>query len=418
MSERVQAAEKIQENSAFSGRGTASCTPEQIEYEQAPAPLTILFPVAVGFKDRPARCHAVAGFFAAMGNTLREIGVESWYVCHPAAAVGLEQVCDERKFIRDDHRDFGALLDRTQPDVIFQWTGASDAFQTTRRMADERGIPIRYAELGWFPQSTTMYFDLEGTNARSSIRRIDLSTIAINPGLDDWLTRWRHEQLQKRQENLNPPPHSAIQNPKSKIPGGYIFVPLQDERDTNITLASPYRTMDAFVSALAGKFPTEHFIVRPHPHFADVALTPRSNVHVTTDGSLHQWLSNADAVVGINSTVLLESLAWNKPTHSVGVGLATGLDVMYESGSVDDMTLHREIDGPRRERTRRLLSELIFVRQFNRKDLHYLDKLKHAHGIADLVSDGRSTPQIAPVFAAKRRVDRAAPVRKRSELEC
>lgn len=345
---------------------------------KTPKRLTIVFPVAVGFNDRPARCHAVARFFATMGNTLCEIGVESWHVCHPAAASGLDRVRGDRKFIREDHRDFGELLDRIQPDVMFLWNGATDAHQITKRFAVERNIPIRYAELGWFPQSTTMYFDLEGTNARSSIRRLVLARVIVDPGLDNWLEAWRLEQLAKSGTSAIPKPF-----PDSV---SYVFVPLQDERDVNITLASPYPTMDAFVSALAQKFPSERFVVRPHPHFADVTITPRPNVVVTTEGTLHGWIAGAHAVAGINSTALLESLAWGKPTHSVGAGISTGLDAMFEFHSVDVMTLHRTMDDARRDRIRRLLSELIFVRQFRRKDLHYLEALRRAYGVADLLT--------------------------------
>lgn len=343
-----------------------------------PKRLTLVFPVAVGFEDRPSRCHAVARFFATMGNTLSEIGVESWHICHPLAASGLDRVRGDRKYIRADHSDFGDLLDRIQPDVMFLWNGATPAHNITRRFAAERNIPIRCAELGWFPQSTTMYFDLKGTNARSSIRDLDLANTAVHPKLDQWLARWRTEMLVRDGWGADRPPIA---------PNNYVFVPLQDERDVNITLASPYPTMDAFVTALAKRFPNEQFVVRPHPHFRDVKLTPRANVHVTSEGSLHAWISHAEAVVGINSTALLESLAWDRPTHSVGAGIATGLNAIHDFNSVDDLTIHREITHDRRDRIRRFLSELIFVRQFRRKDLHYLEPLRHAHGIADLLEN-------------------------------
>lgn len=380
-----------------------------------PKQLRIVFPIAVGFNDRPERCHAVARFFATMGNTLREIGVESWYVCHPRAVKGLDSIRADRKFIREDHRDFGQLLDQMRPDVMFLWNGATDAHQITKRFAEERRIPIRYAELGWLPQSTTMYFDLEGTNARSSIRRLDLSRVAIHPGLDEWLDQWRNQQLSKTPGRAVGDPACSLSEPRAEFcRNGYIFVPLQDERDVNITLASPYPSMNAFVTALSWKFPNERFVVRPHPQFSDVAISPRPNLMVTTEGFLHSWIQHADAVVGINSTVLIESLAWNKPTHSVGAGVTTGLDVMYESDGVEKMTLRREIDSARCDRIRRLLSELIFRRQFDRRDLHILDRLRAAHGVADLLEFAgptvtrpdpskpiQSSPMRIPIAAAR-----------------
>lgn len=328
----------------------------------------ILFAIALGINDRPERWEAVTRFFVTLGNTLREAGVDCWYVCHTAAASPLVRIRRDRKIMQENHEGFDAILERVQPDHIFIWNGASDGDVITRQFADRVSIPCRFGELGWFPQSKMLYFDTDGTNARSSIRKIDLTKLAVDPRLDEWLIKWRG------QLDLSPPDRRD-----------YIFVPLQDERDLNITLASPYSTMFAFVEALAAKFPSEHFIVRPHPQFADVRLPKRKNIEIRLDGPLHGWLTHADAVIGINSTVLLESLALGMPTHSLGEGITTGLNVMYELGDVSAMTIHRSIDAPRADRTRRLVSELIFVRQTQRKDLHYLDRLNRAHGISDLL---------------------------------
>ena len=330
--------------------------------EATPIRLKLVF----GIMQSPA----LTEFFVTMGNTLREAGVESWFVCNREAAAPLSRVRRDQGFVRDDPRDFGDILDRVRPDMVFIWGGSTDADMLTRRMAEERGIPCRFAEVGWFPQSETIYFDAQGTNARSSIRELDLDGLTIDPRLDDWLEQ-----------------HHRVRAEPTPDRRGYILVPLQDVRDVNISKASPYETMDRFVSALATKFPEETFIVRPHPNFKHVHLAPYPNVEVRTDRSIHPWLAHADAVVGINSTALLESLTYDKPTHSVGIGLSTGLDVMYEFEGVDGLTIHRNVDSARRERTRKLLSELIFVRQTDRKALHYLDRLRRTHGISDLLSD-------------------------------
>ncbi len=362
----------------------AGCPARFIDRRRAiPTRRTILFAIALGITDRPERWTTITKFFVTLGNTLREDGVDSWYACHPAAAKPLERVRRDRRFVSAGHEGFEEMLDLAQADLIYIWNGGSDGDAITRRIADARGIPCRFGELGWFPQSETLYFDTEGTNARSSIRKLNLSEHPADPRIDEWLRDWRARQAA---------PHPGTD--------GYVFVPLQDERDLNITLASPYQTMDEFVSALAARLPHERFIVRPHPHFPDVQLANHANVTVRADGPLNGWLRHADAVVGINSTVLLESLAWGRPTHAVGVGLATGLDVMHESDGVESLTIRREIDDARLERTRRLLSELVFVRQIRRKDLHYLDRLRSAYGVADLLQD-----RPVPIFQAARLPD-------------
>ncbi len=336
---------------------------------EQPVRRRILFAIALGITDRPERWTEIARFFVTMGNTLREAGVQSWYACHPKARGPLSRAPKERRWISETHEGFDDLLERVRPDVVFIWNGGSNGDAVTSEKCRKYGIECRFGELGWFPQSQTVYFDAEGTNARSSIRRLDLSRVAVHPGFEAWLADWR-----------------AGQNPADPGERGYVFVPLQDERDLNITLASPYRTMDAFVSALSARFPQDRFIVRPHPQFTDVSLTRHENVEVRTDGALHGWLRHADAVAGINSTALLEAVAWGKPVHAVGEGVATGLDVLHDWADAEQMRLHREMPAERRERARRLLSELVFVRQTRRKDLHYLDRLRRAHGIADLIA--------------------------------
>lgn len=321
------------------------------------------------------RWHETAQHFATLANTLRGANIDSRILCTPLTASRLRGVNDAQLITAESLDALEEILDGWSPEAVFVWSGATQIDQEVVGASRARGVPCRFAELGWFPQSKTIHFDSEGTNARSSIRRLDLSTTPVDARLDAWLT-------QRRAEMAAPAPELR----------DYIFVPLQDVRDCNITLGSPYATMDAFVSALAERFCEETIVVRPHPNFSDVILTPRPNVHVRRDGSIHPWLQHAKAVVGINSTALLEALIYGKASHSVGVGLTTGLHVLYESADVESIELHTEIDAARLDRVRRLLSELIFVRQAFTKDLHYLDRLGSIYGIADLLQPERNAP--------------------------
>ncbi len=325
------------------------------------------------------RWHETARHFVTLANTLRAANIDSRLYGTPLTLSRLGCLRKEQAIAREDLSDLESVLDDWRPDVIFLWSGATQMDGRIIDAADRRGIECRFAELGWFPQSKTIHFDTEGTNARSSIRRLDLDRMDVDPRLNDWLTSRRH--------SLSEPPPD-VKN--------YIFVPLQDIRDANITLGSPYASMDAFVTALAERFPNETFVVRPHPNFSDVPLTAHPKVQVRRDRSIHPWLQHADAVVGINSTALLEALVYAKPTHAVGVGLSTNLDVLFDAASVDALDIHREISIERMDRIHRLLSELVFVRQAWTKDLHYLDRLPGIYGLGDLLtsnaSQGRATP--------------------------
>jgi len=320
------------------------------------------------------RCPNTAGTMATLAKTLTQTGISTTLLSNDVGARSVE--CDASDVvIRPDARELASDLDTIRPQLAILWSGATQIDMEVCRMAGERNISVRFVELGWFPQSKTVYFDYEGTNARSSIRKLDLAQRPVDPRLDEWIRNYRAERAA----------------PRPEIDGEYIFVPLQDIRDVNISLASPYQSMDAFVSALATRFPDKHFVVRPHPHFSDVWLTPHANVSVRRDLSIHPWLQHASAVVGINSTALLEALCAGKPTHSVGVGISTGLDVMYEFDGADSMTLHDDIDEDRAERTRRFLSELIFTRQTQTADLANPDMLPSIYGLSDLFEPQSTT---------------------------
>jgi len=303
-----------------------------------------------------------------LANTLARTGITTTLLCNEVGARGVVGADEIDLIVRPDARALSADLDAIRPQFIILWSGATQIDIEVSRLAAERNTPVRFVELGWFPQSQTVYFDYEGTNARSSIRKLDLTQCHVDARLDDWLHAYRTQRAA----------------PRPDIDSDYIFVPLQDIRDVNISLASPYQSMDAFVTALAMRFPQRHFVVRPHPHFSDVWLTPQPNVSVRRDLSIHPWLQHATAVVGINSTALLEALCAGKPTHSVGVGISTGLDVMYEFDGVDSMTLHDDIDEARAERMRRFLSELIFTRQTQKANLAIAERLPDIYGLADL----------------------------------
>lgn len=321
------------------------------------------------------RWHETARHFVTLANTLRAANIDSRLYMTPLTGSRLPYLDASQAIFDDDTTNLERVLDDWRPEVVFIWSGATQVDQQVAAAAKARGIECRFAELGWFPQSKTIHFDTEGTNARSSIRRIDLSRVNVDPRFDDWLAT-RRQQLAEAAPDVR----------------DYVFVPLQDIRDANITKGSPYRSMDDFVSALALQFPNETFVVRPHPNFSDVPLATHPNVIVRRDRSIHPWLQHADAVVGINSTALLEALAYGKPTHAVGTGLATGHDVLFEACDVQSLEIAKEMPANRWERARRLLSELVFVRQAWMKDLHYLDRLAGIYGLGDLLADNSSTP--------------------------
>lgn len=312
--------------------------------------LRILFTIALGVADRPNRFHTPAKFFLDIGTGLANYGVKSFYINH--SAVHLKELEQKGSTKMDDHTFFDDHLDKVKPDYIFVWSGNFPGDRETARIAAEKGIPVIYGELGWFPQSETVYFDAEGTNYRSSIRKLDLDNVEVDGRLD----AWAQEYLRSRMKG-------------EVSEEGYLLVVLQDEQDLNIMHASPYKKMNEFVNDISHKFENEKIVVRKHPRFLNADLMCYPNVKYEDKGNVYDWMKNAKGIIGINSTVLLEALLLEKPVYAVGAGLASGLGVFHESSFVDNIILY---DKPCEDivlNSRKLLSELIFRRMLYRKDL-------------------------------------------------
>ena len=319
---------------------------------------SVTIALALGITDRPERWHTPGRFLVKVGDALERFGVDCHYVSH--SDVKLKWLDDRSAIRMDGHEQFAELLRRWNAKYVLLWNGNSPGDRKTIDIAKQLGVQPVIGEIGWFPQAETLYFDFEGTNFRSSIRGIDLSQVDVDDRIDSWVATYTKD-------------HAG----EGVADTGYLFVPLQDEHDTNITDASPYTRMNDFVRDLSARFPSERIVVRRHPRFMEVALDSYDNVEYRNEGNLYDWLSAAKGVIGINSTVLLESLLYHKPVYTVGQGLASGLGVFHEFATAGDIVLYDEVDEPVRARRRALLSELVFRRMLKRTDLEDPDAVAH-----------------------------------------
>jgi len=328
----------------------------------------VVFTIAVGVDDRPRRFHTPAKFFVQLGDGLSQFGVKSYYIHHPD--VRLKTMLKRRATSAADHETLRQRLLKIRPRYMFVWNGNCLGDEVSRTVARELGIQSCFAEIGWFPQSETIYFDWEGTNFRSSIRSLDLRELDVDPRIDAWISSYIEDR-----------------SGKSVDERGYLFVPLQDEDDTNITDASPYRRMNDFVRDLSARFPDERIIVRRHPRFMQVELDTYSNVEYRNDGGVYDWLQHAKGIIGINSTVLLEALLYDKPIYSVGQSLASGLGVYAEFPTAIEIDLKDVVDEETRTRRRVLLSELVFKRMMRREDLDDAQSLSNYFVFQDMIKN-------------------------------
>lgn len=311
----------------------------------------ILFTSGLGITDRPYRWKTITNkFFVPLAESFTEMGCECSFYTNPLAQLDIHKwnctgfgTAWYQEILTRNIGDF---------DIIFIWNGNSPSDEVVAKIAREAGVQTVFGELGWFTQKTTLQFDPKGTGPRSSLRDLDLMSMEAHPGLSDFI---------KTMED-------TVSSMRTR-PRDYLFVPLQDEKDTNVTRHSPFKTMFEFVKEVKRLFPERNIVLRHHPRYQapGVHTLVDDRVMVAEEGHLYEWLRGAAGVVGINSTVLFEALLFGKPVIAFGESAATGLGVFSETGT------HRHAattySMSQAFRICNLLSEMIFKRSFSRDKL-------------------------------------------------
>jgi hypothetical protein len=166
------------------------------------------------------------------------------------------------------------------------------------------GVPYTIAEIGFFPQRDHFFFDSKGINAASALMEDDLSWVGPR-------------QLERYREFREAYAGGHRHTGKNR----YVFCPLQLAGDSNIQLHSPFKTMQAFIDHAERTFPGEPIVFKRHPKDPCREYRVSAGNTLLHDGDLHQAMSDARLVYGINSTALYEAVMQGVPTVAVGEGL-------------------------------------------------------------------------------------------------
>lgn len=289
--------------------------------------MRILFVSGAGITadQRINRWKMVSSLYAQLGHSFRALGHETYYYVHPEAWD--DKLPPNLTWTHPDHEHFGYVLESFLPDFVFCWNGSSPGDLITSTMASAYNAKMVFSEQGWFPQKTTLYFDLAGTNARCGTRTARYQP--LNDKKREAFLKMRADYIAQADiGTLFDKKTFRISKPDLSRP---VLVPLQDERDLNIVQDSPFQTMDAFVRYLVETMPGVDFRVRPHPKFATPNLSSHANVTVDNPKKpMFQSLSECGLVVGINSTTLLESALLGKPVISLGESLGSGTGLFHD----------------------------------------------------------------------------------------
>ena len=323
-----------------------------------------LFTIGLGVKDEPERWTAICEIYARLAVGLTKLGHKCSFLVNPAAydARALRQF----EVVFGDHEDLRSLIVNEHPDVCLIWGGRIEPDIRTIEILTEFNIPCVFSELGWFPQRGTVYFDANGTNSKMSWCQPEM------------MSKW--ESLVFGLKRAKACRKIYGRGPRSAMPATEarrVFVPLQDETDTNILNDSPFLRMNDMLGFLSRQYPDCEFTARVHPKAPPTHMSAYPNVTVQDrEIDLYKALSEFDLVIGINSTVISEAVFLGHPAMCFGDGIAKTYGLAKQ---IDPRKPPRVLKAePEDQRVRNALAHLYLKRQLDQRKLNSPRYLKRS----------------------------------------
>jgi len=208
----------------------------------------------------------------------------------------------------------GRLLRSEKPDAVAVWNGGHRYCALLMSMCGAHVLRL-YFENGLLPDSTTL--DPEGVNYRNSVPR--------DPAFyRDYANRYS-DRLQPTHSVALIPRETKRPSQAVELPQNFIFIPFQDDWDTQIRLFSPWvqnmRELFSFAELVAQRS-GRVVVLKEHPSsrvkYPDLARRASGAVLFANGNSTQELIEKADCVVTINSTVGLESILLAKPVLVLG----------------------------------------------------------------------------------------------------
>lgn len=209
-------------------------------------------------------------------------------------------------------------------DSIVMWNG-SHRYQRVLSCLYKNRIKLVYFENGLLPNTTTC--DLLGVNYLNSVPRdkeyyLDLYNTGV---VSDY----------RMVSNLIPRSTRKVFE-QIEVPDNYIFVPFQDDRDTQIRHFSPlFENMRELYKFISDELVSNDnfFVIKEHPSsrvdYSDLHYKHK-NIIFANGNSTQELISNSSAVLTINSTVGLESIL-------IGANVITCGNAFY---NIPELVLH------------------------------------------------------------------------------
>jgi hypothetical protein len=187
------------------------------------------------------------------------------------------------------------------PDLIIMWNGyAPWTYGAMRWLKHVLNYRVLHLERAWLPQKRNFYLaDDLAAHSNFIMRLPEKVQIDI-------------EGVEKLRELYKPTQTDP------GLPERFIFVPAQLDEDTSITISSPiFKNCDSFMGALRFYIPDIPVVVKNHPKFTTKSRSSNVNLYEGPMTSM-ELAAQSTMVAGLTSTVLTESLIYNKPIASFG----------------------------------------------------------------------------------------------------
>jgi len=195
------------------------------------------------------------------------------------------------------------LLD-LKPDLIIVWNGHNPDMNAAVRIL-RWGYKIAIMEQAWFPQKDFCYLS-DDLAQISAIKNIPYSEDVAKLDHNVRLL----EEARNRYDLSLP---NGLQ-----LPERFVFVPRQYENDTQILITSAYfKTMRSLLGYVKYKNPETPIVVTNHP-IDKHKKNPDFVIDMTDKASSIALAMEAEIVIGINSTLLAETMLFRKPTLCLG----------------------------------------------------------------------------------------------------
>lgn len=203
------------------------------------------------------------------------------------------------------------LIRKFSPSLVLIWNGHfPHMYAATCWLRSKYRVGIM--EMGWYPQKCNSYL---------ADNLAQISSISEQPYAAGVAS------TSKNQEILNKARSSYEVTLPSDItlPERFVFVPMQLEQDTQITMTShTFKNMDAVLGYVKMKIPELPIVFTKHPLRTEAAHGEGicDLIDMTGKSSSLSLALKSDVVIGVNSTLLAETVLFGKETIALGEHVA------------------------------------------------------------------------------------------------